>query len=86
MRTNSFHPSVKRYPIWEVLEYRSEYPFVCDVAPGGTRGTQNRTGVSFNRGYGLIRRRCGQVPSLSKHFWLTTFPYILSIAGTTVMD
>ena len=26
------------------------------------------------------------MPSLSTHFWLTTFPYILSIAGTTVMD
>ena len=24
--------------------------FVRDVVPGGTRGTQNRTGVSFNRG------------------------------------
>ena len=44
--------SVKRYPIREVLEYFYEYLFVRDVVPGGTRGTQNSTGVlvSLNRG------------------------------------
>ena len=35
--------------------YYSEYPFVREAVAGATRGTQNHTGVSFNRGYELER-------------------------------
>ena len=45
--------SVKTRPIREVWEYLSEYPIVCDVVPGGPRGTQNREGVYLNRGHDL---------------------------------
>ena len=43
-------PRLKDTPSERFLEYRSEYPVVCDIVPGGTRGTQNRTGVPLNRG------------------------------------
>ena len=34
--------------------YYSEYPFVREAVAAGTRGTHNRTGVSFNRGHGAL--------------------------------
>ena len=45
--------SVKKKTSERVLECCSEYPDVCDLVPGGTWGTQNRTRVSFNRGYAI---------------------------------
>ena len=45
--------SVKRYPhLGGFVGCYSEYTFVREAVAGGTpRGTQDRTGVSFNRGY-----------------------------------
>ena len=42
--------SVKRYPIWGVCGVLLWVP-VCMRCRTRTRGTHNRTGVSFNRGY-----------------------------------
>ena len=43
------------YPVREVLEYsRDVVPRVLRCRPGGTQGSQNRTGVSLNRGYDLL--------------------------------
>ena len=48
-------PRLKDTPYERNLECCSGYPFVRHVVPGSTRGTQNRTGVIFNRGYEMLQ-------------------------------
>ena len=36
------------------MGYYSEYPFVRDIVPGGSRDTQNRAGGYLNRGYEML--------------------------------
>ena len=47
-------PRLKDTASERFLEYCSENPVVWDILPGGTRGTENRTGVSVNRGPDII--------------------------------
>ena len=57
-----FMTSVKRYSTREVLEYFYAHPFVREAVAEGTRITQNRTGVYFNRGYDFACAARCQVP------------------------